>query len=163
MIHILPILEGLLLLVLANGAPVGVKLLFGNRFTTPLDFGMRLADGNPLFGGSKTIRGLASAILATTLAGAALDIGWKAGALFGLLAMAGDLMSSFTKRRLGLAPSSRATGIDQIPEAVLPLLLSRGPLDLTLADVAIGSVAFMLGGIYGSRILFRLGLRDRPY
>ncbi len=163
MIHILPILQGLLLLVLANGAPVGAKLLLGNRFTTPLDLGMRLADGNPIFGTSKTIRGIVGAMLVTALAGAMLGIGWKNGAIFGALTMVGDLLSSFTKRRLGRPPSSRATGIDQIPEAALPLFLCRATLGLTLTDVAVGIAIFLIGEIYISRILFRLHLRDRPY
>ena len=34
-------------------------------------------------------------------------------------AMLGDALSSFIKRRMGAAPSSRATGLDQIPEALL--------------------------------------------
>ncbi len=163
MIHVVPLLQGLLLLTLANGAPVGAKLLLGDRFATPLDGGITLADGNPLFGGSKTIRGVASAILATTLGAAILGLGWDTGALIGALAMAGDLLSSFTKRRLGRPPSSRATGIDQIPEALLPLLLCRAALGLTLADVVVGVMVFLFGEIYGSRILFRLHLRDRPY
>ena len=163
MIQVLPILQGLLLLVLANGAPVGAKLLLGDRLAAPVDCGVRLADGNRLFGTSKTIRGIACAILATTLAGLILGLGWRTGALFGALAMAGDLLSSFTKRRLGRPSSSRATGIDQIPEALLPLLLCRAALGLSLADIAIGVAAFLFGEIYGSRILFRLHLRDRPY
>lgn len=163
MIHVVPLLQGLLLLTLANGAPVGAKLLFGDRFAAPLDGGITLADGNPLFGGSKTIRGVVSAILATALAAAFLGIGWRTGALFGALAMAGDLLSSFTKRRLGQPPSSRATGIDQIPEALLPLLLCRAGLGLTLVDVVVGVAVFLIGEIYGSRILFRLHLRDQPY
>ena len=33
------------------------------------------------------------------------------------MAMVGDLLSSFVKRRLKFQPSSRATGLDQIPES----------------------------------------------
>ena len=163
MTQIVPILQGLLLLVLANGAPLAAKLLFGNRFIAPLDGGLILADGQPLLGTSKTIRGIGCAILATTLAGILLGLGWRTGALFGVLAMTGDLLSSFTKRRLARPPSSRATGIDQIPEALLPLLLCRHALGLTLTGVAAGVAVFMIAEIYGSRVLFRLHLRDRPY
>ena len=38
------------------------------------------------------------------------------GLLVAATAMAGDLLSSFLKRRLALAPSSQAIGLDQIPE-----------------------------------------------
>ena len=38
---------------------------------------------------------------------------------------AGDLFSSFVKRRLDLASSSMAIGLDHIPESFFPLLASR--------------------------------------
>ena len=49
--------------------------------------------------------------------------------------MAGDLLSSFTKRRMRLASSSMAPGIDQVPESVLPLTCRFRALQLTLLDV----------------------------
>jgi CDP-archaeol synthase len=58
-------------------------------------------------------------------------------------AMAGDLLSSFVKRRFGLAPSSKATGLDQIPEALFPLLACRSALSLTALDIAAGCVIFL--------------------
>jgi hypothetical protein len=77
--------------------------------------------------------------------------------------MAGDLLSSFLKRRLGLAPSSRATGLDQIPESLFPLLACRSALALTAMDIATGCVIFFVGELLLSHLFFRLGLRDRPY
>ena len=41
----------LLLLVIANGMPVLGKKIFGATFDRPLDGGMRLRDGHPLFKG----------------------------------------------------------------------------------------------------------------
>ena len=38
--------------------------------------------------------------------------------------MAGDLLASFLKRRFGLKVHAQAIGLDQIPEALLPLLLN---------------------------------------
>ena len=163
MIHFTSILQSLLLIVSANSAPVMAKLTFGRHFATPLDGGCLLPDGNPLFGASKTVRGIVCAVLATTLIGMMLGSGWRTGVWFGLLAMTGDLLSSFIKRRLKLPPSSRATGIDQIPEALLPLLGCRAGLGLSLVDVMLCVALFMVGEIYGSRLLYRLHLRDRPY
>jgi CDP-2,3-bis-(O-geranylgeranyl)-sn-glycerol synthase len=85
------------------------------------------------------------------------------GARIAALAMAGDLLSSFIKRRLRLPPSSQALGLDQIPESLLPLLACIDPLDLTMYDIAAGVVIFLVGELLLSRLLFRIHLRDRPY
>jgi len=77
--------------------------------------------------------------------------------------MAGDLLSSFLKRRLALAPSSQAIGLDQIPESLLPLLASHQELALTAADILMGVAIFVVGELALSRMLFQLRFRDRPY
>ncbi|MCP4317697.1 MAG: CDP-archaeol synthase [Hyphomicrobiales bacterium] len=159
----LVILQLLTLLLLANGTPVIVKRVWGSRFSYPLDGGVRFIDGQHLFGPSKTIRGVLSSVL-VTLAGAPLiGLDWKIGLVVGCAAMAGDLFSSFVKRRLRRPPSSRATGLDQIPESLLPLLGCRSMLDLTVVDIAVGVILFFIGEIVLSRLLFKLGVRNRPY
>jgi CDP-2,3-bis-(O-geranylgeranyl)-sn-glycerol synthase len=77
--------------------------------------------------------------------------------------MAGDLLSSFIKRRLGMPPSSKALGLDQIPEALFPLIVYRTWLSLTLVDITVIVALFFAGEIALSRLLFAWGLRDRPY
>ncbi len=77
--------------------------------------------------------------------------------------MAGDLFSSFCKRRLGLAPSSPAVGLDQVPESLFPLFACASPLSLTFADVAAGVAIFFVGELLLSRLLYAFDLRDRPY
>ncbi len=161
--HILPILKLLILLSVANGVPVIAKRLLGDRFAWPIDGNMRFIDGRPLFGPSKTIRGVVLAVLATSAAAPLLALAPGTGALVGLGAMAGDLLSSFTKRRLDFKPSSRATGLDQIPECLIPALLCRNDLALSWTDVAALVVIFFVGEIVLSRLLFRLRIRDRPY
>jgi CDP-2,3-bis-(O-geranylgeranyl)-sn-glycerol synthase len=52
------ILQLLVLLMLANGTPVIAKKLLGDRYSYPLDGNLTFADGRPLFGRSKTIRGI---------------------------------------------------------------------------------------------------------
>jgi len=47
-----------------------------------------------------------------------MDVGWRVGTLVATFAMAGDLFSSFVKRRLHLASSRMAIGLDHIPELV---------------------------------------------
>ena len=85
------------------------------------------------------------------------------GLLVGSFAMAGDLASSFSKRRLNLPPSSRASGLDQVPESLFPLLACRNLLSLAAADIAVGVVIFFIGEVVLSRLLYALHLRDRPY
>jgi CDP-2,3-bis-(O-geranylgeranyl)-sn-glycerol synthase len=77
--------------------------------------------------------------------------------------MAGDILSSFVKRRLGRPPSSLATGLDQVPESLLPLLACRNPLSLTAADIIAGIAISFIGELLLSRVLYKLRLRDRPY
>jgi CDP-2,3-bis-(O-geranylgeranyl)-sn-glycerol synthase len=157
------IAQMLILLALANGTPVFATKFFGARFSRPIDGGVRLFDGRPLFGASKTIRGALLAILVTTAGAPLIGLEWKIGALVGLSAMIGDLLSSFIKRRLAMASSSQATGLDQIPESLLPLLACRGALALTYLDMLVVLVLFFVGEVLLSRLFFKLGLRDRPY
>ena len=157
------ILQLLILLAVANGTPVIAKLLLGDKFAASLDGGAPFGDGRPWFGPSKTIRGFVLAVLATTGAAVLLGLGWKMGVLVGTMAMAGDLLSSFVKRRLGLAPSSQAIGLDQIPESLFPLLAARLLLPLTALDVTVATMLFFAGGLLLSRLLYKWHVRDRPY
>jgi CDP-2,3-bis-(O-geranylgeranyl)-sn-glycerol synthase len=157
------VLKLLILLTVANGAPVIAKRVLGDRLAWPLDGEVRFIDGRPLFGASKTIRGLVLAVLATSIAAPLLGLTLVTGALIGLGAMAGDLLSSFIKRRLDFKPSSRATGLDQVPESLIPALLCREALGFGAADIVAVVVLFFVGEIVLSRLLYQLRIRDRPY
>lgn len=157
------ILELLVLALLANGTPVLVTRVLGRRFGWPLDGGLRFIDGQPLFGRSKTLRGVAVAVPVTSLGAWLMELGWEVGALFGAASMVGDLFSSFCKRRLKLAPSSKATGLDQVPEVLFPLLLCQPLLDLTLAQIVIVVAIFFAAEVLLSPLFYRLKIRDRPY
>jgi CDP-archaeol synthase len=162
-VHPLVITQLLFLLLLANGTPMLAGKLLGARFARPLDGGFEFVDGRPLLGRSKTIRGIVLAILVTTAGAPLVGLPWEIGTLASSLAMAGDLFSSFLKRRLGLRPSSPAVGLDQIPESLFPLLGCAGPLSLTFVDVGVGVGVFFIGELALSRLLFAFDLRDRPY
>ena len=161
--HPVTVLQFLILLMLANGTPVIAKKVLGGRYLYPIDGHLTFADGRPIFGRSKTIRGVVLAVLVTTAAAPLIGFSWKIGLLVGSFAMAGDLLSSFCKRRLGLPSSSRASGLDQIPESLLPLLACRDPLALTAADIVVCVVIFFVGEVVLSRLLYAFRLRDRPY
>ena len=157
------IAELLILLALANGAPVIAKKIFRDHLSAPLDGGALFFDGRPVFGPSKTVRGVILALGATALGATLLGLGWQTGILVAGLAMAGDLLSSFVKRRLGRPTSSRAIGLDQIPESLLPLLACRGPLLLSWADVLAVATLFLVGELLLSRLLYKAHIRDQPY
>jgi hypothetical protein len=161
--HIWPIFQGLALVLVANGTPVLAKKLLGDRFAWPLDFGGCFADGRPFLGPSKTIRGVLLSLVATSMAAPWLGLSWKVGAFLGATAMAGDLISSFVKRRLKLTSESMAPGLDQMPESFIPLFACKGFLGLTAADVLIATALFWVGELVLSRALFNLKIRDRPY
>jgi hypothetical protein len=161
--HPFLLLKLLILIVVANGAPVLTKKLLGDRLNAPLDAGTVLYDEKPVFGPAKTIRGIVVSLLATSLAAWLMELPWQLGALIAAAAMIGDLLSSFVKRRMMLAPSSMALGLDHIPEALLPMLASALLLPLSLLDVVAGAALFFLGALLLSPILYRFNLRDRPY
>ncbi len=161
--HVSTVIRLLFLLLLANGTPLVAGKLLGPRLLRPLDSGREFVDGRPLFGRSKTIRGLILAILVSTAGAPLVGLSWQIGMLVGTLAMVGDLFSSFLKRRLGRSSSSPAIGIDQVPESLFPLLGCLGPLSLTLADVALGVAVFVIGELLLSRLLYAFDLRERPY
>ena len=161
--HVLSILRSLVLLTLANGAPVVAKKVLGRRLAAPLDGGLRFFDRRPLLGPSKTVRGVLVSVIVTAAGAPLLGLDPATGADAAAAAMAGDLCSSFVKRRLALAPSSRALGLDQLPESLLPLLACRQALSLTAPDIVLAVAAFFIGEIVLSRILYRMHLRDEPY
>jgi hypothetical protein len=161
--HLHVLLQLIVLLTLANTTPVVAKKIFGERFAWPLDGGIKFLDGRPLLGAAKTVRGVALSVLVTAAAAPLIGLDARIGAVVAAAAMAGDLLSSFAKRRLNLPPSSRATGLDQIPESLFPLLACREMLSLSAADVATGVAVFFLGAVIFSRLLYRLHMRDRPY
>ena len=153
----------LILLALANGSPVIAKQVLGDRFSYPLDLNRKFVDGKPLFGSSKTIRGVLIAIVVTAAGALLLGLQFEIGLLAGASAMAGDLFSSFVKRRLGLPPSSKATCLDQIPESLFPLLACRAALVLSALDIVLACAIFFVGELLLSRLLFRIHMRDEPY
>lgn len=156
-------LEVLVLLALANGTPVVVHKLLGQRWAYPIDGGVTFFDGRPLLGASKTVRGMVFSVAVTAFGALLMGLGWKTGAVIGVVSMAGDVCSSFLKRRMGLVASSRATGLDQIPEALLPLLVCREALSLTAVEIGVVVVVFFVGEVLLSILFYRLHLREQPY
>ena len=156
------ILQLLILLVVVNGTPVIVKKLLGNALAPPARLRRALFRW-PIFGPSKTIRGIMVSVLATAICAALMGLGWEVGTLVATFVMAGDLFSSFVKRRLRLASSSMAIGLDHVPESLFPLLASRLLLPLSILDIVVGVTIFVVCALILSPLLFKLNLRDEPH
>jgi hypothetical protein len=161
--HILVILKVLFLLTLANGTPVIAKDILGDRCAFPIDGGANFIDRRPLLGSSKTFRGIFLSILVTSAVAPIVRMEWKTGAVVAGMAMAGDLLSSFLKRRLNLPAGGRATGLDQVLESLFPLLACRSLLMLTALDIVAGVALFFVGELLLSRLFYHVHLRDHPY
>ncbi|HVH15750.1 MAG TPA: CDP-2,3-bis-(O-geranylgeranyl)-sn-glycerol synthase [Candidatus Angelobacter sp.] len=96
----------------ANAAP----LAFGGG--AALDGGRTLADGQPIFGSHKTVRGVVAGIVAGTLIGLAESFVDSrlalAGFIIALGAVLGDLFGAFLKRRLKVEPGRSFPILDQL-------------------------------------------------
>ena len=149
--------------MLANGTPVIAKDILKTRYALRLDGGFTWSNGRQLFGSSKTIRGVLLSVLVTSALAPLVGLEWEIGARVAATAMLGDLLSSFLKRRMNLPSGSRATGLDQIPESLFPVLACRNTLALTDLDIVTAVALFLFGDVLLSIIFFRLHLRDRPY
>lgn len=158
-----PFIQLLLLLLVANGAPIIARYLLGATANLPLDGGRLFADGQPWLGPSKTYRGVGAALLATACAAWIIGLSPGIGLQVAAAAMLGDLVSSFTKRRLKIAPSDMALGLDQIPESLFPALLVQTQMGISVAETAGVVAAFLLLSLLLSRFLFALDIRKRPF
>jgi CDP-archaeol synthase len=153
----------LLLLGVANGAPLFGHTFLRHRFNRPLDGDSVFFDGRALLGPSKTVRGLLLALTTTPIAAALLGFDIQTGILVGTFAMLGDVTSSFVKRRLAMPSSSQAFGLDQIPESLFPLLAIQERVQISTAEIGLIVATFLILELLLSRVLFKLKLRDQPY
>lgn len=154
----------LLLLVLgANGAPIIAEKWLGRRFNAPIDGGICIGDGRPVFGRAKTIRGVLAAVLVCSVITGFVGQPIWLGVKFGIYAMLGDLLSSFLKRRLAIPASGKAIGLDQVPESFLPLWMLREEFGISLEEILLLVSVFFIVEIVLSKWLYRWHIRKRPY
>ncbi len=146
-----------------NGAPILMAKFAGKRFDYPIDCNQLFFDGRPILGASKTFRGLIAALAISILIGSILALPLLTSLLFGALSMAGDMASSFIKRRLGLRPSAMALGLDQIPESLFPLVGCQVLLGIDAEQIFLIVLAFLFIELPLSRVLFWLKIRKTPY
>jgi CDP-2,3-bis-(O-geranylgeranyl)-sn-glycerol synthase len=138
--------------ITANVAPWAAGRWLSGYWRAPLDGGARLTDGTRILGDHKTWRGLTAGILTCALVARLLHQSLLLGAAFGALALAADAASSFLKRRLRLRPGTEIPGVDQLPEALIPLLVLSRPLGLRLTDALVAAFVFMILDLAASRL-----------
>lgn len=154
----------LLLIICANGAPILVQRWFtSGLINQPVDLGYQFIDNKPLLGASKTWRGLLASLFLTPLCAFLIGISPLHGFIIASLAMSGDLISSFIKRRFSIPVSAMALGLDQIPESLLPFIFVYFHYQLSLLQLVSGVMLFMLCELMLYIALFKIGLRKRPY
>ena len=137
-------LHAFALLITANAVPVIVGKLARERGAQPLDFGRVMPDGERLFGSHKTWRGLASGIVACAVLAVYLDLPAWLGTGFAALSLFADACSSAVKRRMRLKPGSEVLGLDQLAEALVPLLVFSGPLGLQAGEITLVTACFVI-------------------
>ena len=147
--------RALILIAVANSVPWAVGRLLGRRWSAPIDSGVALHDGERLFGSHKTWRGLICGTLAAGLAGACTGLEFTLGAGVGAISLLADALSSAVKRRLRLAPGTEVLGIDQVPEALLPMLVFGQALQIGMPEVAAVTIVFMILDLLTMRLRHR--------
>jgi hypothetical protein len=157
------LLQLLFLIIIANGAPILIREVLNDGFTLAIDFGSKLPDNHRIFGPSKTWRGIFAALFATSAAAWLLGNSLVTGLLVAAYAIIGDLLSSFIKRRLAMAPSSAAPFLDQVPESFFPAFMMMQVFNLEISSVILLVLIFIIMELAISHVLYVWGIRKRPY
>lgn len=156
-------IQCLLLLLVANGAPVITRYILHDHLNFPVDAGLCFFDQRPLFGKAKTIRGILSSIILTSIFAELMGISYTTGILIGIWAMTGDLLASFVKRRMDIATSGKALGLDQIPESLFPVMAVKSEFHYNWPEILMLVVTFIILELLLSKILYILHIRKQPY
>ena len=155
-----------LFLIWVHFLPLLAHLLLHDRFGAAVDGGRRWRDGRPLLGPHKTWRGIVAALAGATAVAPLLGVTAGAAAAAALLAMAGDMTTSFAKRRLGRDSGSPMLGLDQGLEALLPLVLLVPAMGLEPWQGAAALLVFIpvshLGSRFWQSILYRPSPQEYP-
>ncbi|MEJ2689490.1 MAG: CDP-archaeol synthase [Deltaproteobacteria bacterium] len=147
------LLYPLLFLLWCNFLPPLATLTFGRHFDIAIDGGLRLLDGEPLFGPHKTVRGILAALLGSLIFIPFLaTYSWFDIPLAALFVCLGDLTSSFIKRRLHRASGHESPLLDQIFEGLLPVLYLTVRSSLTIPQALLVLLLFIPLAFFGSSV-----------
>ncbi|NPA23690.1 MAG: CDP-2,3-bis-(O-geranylgeranyl)-sn-glycerol synthase [Crenarchaeota archaeon] len=164
----------------ANGSPPVIsKILEGE--CTPIDGGRMFIDGKRILGDGKTIEGFIGGVLAGYSISlfiysllilllpphilSLLYIPQPPHVLaLSVLALSGDLLGAFIKRRLGLARGAPAPVLDQLDFLMFPLVYMYAVLgihDYYIYIIAILFTLFM--HLFTNYVAYKLGIKSVPW
>lgn len=160
--------------MVANAMPL-ITRRYVFRNPHPIDFGKAFIDGRRVFGDNKSLEGFMSGVAAGSLIGLAYSYYFRThswllyGFISGFGAMCGDLLNSFVKRRLGLAPGRPFIPLDQISF----LLMAFVAIKVSKVDVMVGheldGVDFIAGLVLAgllhpltNYIAYLVGVKETP-
>lgn len=154
----------------ANASPV----LFGGG--TPIDFGKKLGDKKRIFGDGKTWKGLVFGVACGSFVGI-VEAGLLANQVFivqGVLlsagTLAGDLLGSFIKRRVGVKRGHPSFLLDQLMFLFIALLFAapilaseNAPFKLTIIDLGVLIILTYFLHVSTNYAANKLGLKKVPW
>ena len=160
--HYVALAQVLILLSLANGSPVIAKRIFGAKCAAPVDGNTPFIDGRPLFGPSKTIRGIVVSLVVTALGAILLGLHFWIGLLVAGASMAGVLVLELFEAPNPPRPQQQGNWTHQLPKSLFPLLACQPLLSLTAIDIAVGCAVFFCGAIATLPSLFLAAIARPP-
>lgn len=155
-------LKFLILLWGINLIPVFLAYLMEEKWDTPVDRGIQLSDGQPLLGNHKTVRGVVGGVLAGGAGALILNLPLWFGVSIGILSMAGDLLNSFIKRRMGKTEGQEFPVMDQFLEGGLPLVVLAPIAQVSLVGGIFILLIFVATAHAGAKFLNQV-LKSEPF
>lgn len=149
-----------------NLLPPLSSVIWGERFARPVDEGRLWADRRPILGSHKTWRGILASLLGGAVVFPVLHVPWWVAGGAALLAMSGDLLSSFIKRRLKYPSGAPIPVLDQLFEGLFPALFLAPHMSLSAAQL-LGAVALFvpityLGSLFWHYVIYRPPAANYP-
>ncbi len=149
-----------------NFLPPLANIIWGDRFGRPLDGGRLWVDKRPVFGSHKTIRGVVVSCLGGIVVSPLFGIACWVGGVAALLAMGGDLLSSFIKRRPNFPSGRNIFILDQIFEFLFPALFLSLYFDVSGLQLVLALFFFIpvayLGSWFWNFIMYRPSVKNYP-
>ncbi|RLG80901.1 MAG: hypothetical protein DRO13_02590 [Thermoprotei archaeon] len=153
--------------MVANASP----LLVRGRYR--VDFSMFFLDGKPLLGKNKTWEGIAIGLYMGIASSLALSIYLRdpllipLGAGASASALIGDLLGSFTKRRIGVRSGDPLPLLDQLDFAIASslyyTLLGIREFTVQYSYVALSLLLILVLHLLSNRIAYLIGVKDKKW
>jgi uncharacterized protein len=163
---VLVVLKTIVFLLWVNFLPPLANVVWGERFNRAVDGGRLWFDRQPVFGRHKTIRSILASLLGGVAVSPLLGVSWWVGGIAALLAMAGDLLSSFIKRRPNFPSGRNVIVLDQFFESFFPALFLSHYLEMSGMQVMLILLCFFLvaypGACFWNFIMYRPPLENYP-